>query len=337
MNPHRGLDGLLAILPLAALLLTAPLLPPPDRVPTQWSGAGPDRWSAGAELLGVILTVTVLTAVLAAAAALLTRAVPPAWSRWAVALAGAVGWAAVAAYVVLVWRTGVDGPRGVGEGWLALSVALGVMAGALTYAVHGRRVLTPEQLEELVPERARVQAVRGRAVRSVEAWSTDVSSGTMAVIGWGLLAVGVVSLVALLAMDAGLWQLVLVGGVLLGAALLALAWSRVRIAVDTDGLTVRSRIVPVRLSRVPVADVAGVEVQVLDPMRWGGIGLRPLPDRTSYIVDGGPGVVVHKRDGRRLALQVTEGDQVARAGARTLLQAAGQRVGAGSSRGDSPA
>ncbi|GAA5167852.1 hypothetical protein [Ornithinimicrobium tianjinense] len=326
MNPRRGLAGLLAILPLAALLLTAPVLPPPDRVPTHWSGAGPDRWSAGGELLGVLLTVTVLAAVAAAAAAILTRAVPPAWSRWALALAGAVGWGAVAVYTVLVWRTGVDGPRGVGEAWVALSVVLGLVAGALTYAVHGRRLLTREQLDELVPERARVQPVRGRAVRPVEAWSTDVASGTMAVIGWGLLAVGVVSLVALLAMDAGVWQLVLVGGVLLGAGLLALAWARVRIAVDADGLTVRSQLVPVRLTRVRVADVAGVEVQVLDPMRWGGLGLRPLPDRTAYIVDGGPGLVVHKRDGRRLALQVTEGDQVARAGARTLLQAAGQRV-----------
>ncbi|OLT44951.1 hypothetical protein BJF86_11020 [Serinicoccus sp. CNJ-927] len=78
--------------------------------------------------------------------------------------------------------------------------------------------------------------------------------------------------------------------------------------------------------------VAGADVQQLDPMRWGGVGLRALPDRTAYIVGpgGGPGIVVYQRDGRRLALQITEGDAAARAGAATLLQAAGQRVGEGS-------
>ena len=120
--------------------------------------------------------------------------------------------------------------------------------------------------------------------------------------------------------------LVLVG---LGTGLLALAWSSVALTVDLDGLRIRSRVLPVQVSHVPAGQVVGVEVRDLDPMRWGGVGLRALPERTSYIIDqaGGPGIVVHQRDGRRLALQVTEGDTVARTGARTLLRAAGQRLG----------
>jgi hypothetical protein len=103
----------------------------------------------------------------------------------------------------------------------------------------------------------------------------------------------------------------------------------VLLTVDEDGLKIRSRLLPVQVSRVPADRVVGVEVQDLDPMRWGGVGLRALPDRTAYIIDqaGGPGIVVHQRNGRRLALQVTEGDTAARTGARTLLQAAGQRLG----------
>src|SRR5690606_26674149 len=108
---------------------------------------------------------------------------------------------------------------------------------------------------------------------------------------------------------------------------LALAWSRVRVVVDADGLLIGSRVLPVRLLRVPAEDVLGVEVKDLDPMAWGGIGLRPLPDRPSYVVDGGPGLGVWRADGRRLAVQVTEGDGTARAGARALSRAAGQRLG----------
>ncbi len=327
MNPRRALAGLLAILPLAALLLLVVLLPPPEWVPTHWGGARPDGWTSGPAFLSGVLTVTVLCAVAAATTAVLQRAVPEAWSRWVVTTAAALGWGAVLVYGLTVWRTMLDGPGGVAEVWALLAVAAALGAGVVAHVVHGRRVPTAEELRDRIPERARVQAARGRAVRPVEAWGTQVRSTTLTVIGWGML--GVVVGVGALAVAVGeslalLALLAVVGG---GAALLALAWSAVRVHVDEDGLQVRSRMLPVRVARVAAEDVVGVEVLDLDPMRWGGVGLRALPDRTAYIVDGGPGIVVWKRDGRRLALQVTEGDAAARAGARALLQAAGQRLG----------
>lgn len=330
MNVRRVLAGLLTILPLAVLLLVVPRLPPPERVPTHWSGSRPDGWADGGELLVGVMTVVVLCALAAAALAVLQRVVPQAWSRWALTAAAAVGWGAVLVYAVTVWRTGVDGPDGVGPAWALLAVLGALVTGFAGYAVHGRRVPALAELRERVPERARTQPLRGRAVRPVEPWATEVASATMKVIGWGLAAVFAVTAGVVVVSGESLVLValvVLVGG---GAALLAVAWSAVLLRVDEDGLEVRSRVLPVRVARVPAEDVVGVEVLDLDPMRWGGVGLRALPERTAYIVDGGPGIVVWKRDGRRLALQVTEGDAAARAGARTLLQAAGQRLGTGS-------
>ena len=327
MNVRRVLAGLVTILPLAVLLAVVPVLPPPERVPSHWSGSTPDGWVTGAGLLTGVMSVVVLCALGAAALAVLQRVVPQSWSRWALAAGAAVGWGALLVYVVTVWRTQVSGPDAVGQGWALLAVAGAVVAGVLGYAVHGRRVPALAELRGRVPERARAQTVRGRAVRPVEPWATDVASGTLTVLGWGLTVVFAVTTAVVVVRGESLAMaavVVLVGG---GAALLALAWSAVRVHVDADGLTVRSRVLPVRVARIPAEAVVGVEVLDLDPMAWGGIGLRPLPDRTSYIVDGGPGIVVWKRDGRRLALQVTEGDAAARAGARTLLQAAGQRLG----------
>ncbi|WP_122262824.1 hypothetical protein [Ornithinimicrobium cerasi] len=327
MNSRRALAGLLAILPLAALLLVLAVLPLPERVPTHWSGSRPDGWTGGPQFLSGVLTVVVVAVLAAAVSALLQRVVPQAWSRWVVAGAAAVGWGAFLLYVVTVWRTGVDGPDEVRELWPLLAVAGALLGGFVAYAVHGRRIPPLEVLRERVPERGRVRAVRGRSVRPVEPWTTEMSSTTLRVLGWVLLVVFLGTGVAVAWSGESLWLLalvVLVGG---GASVLALAWSAVRLRVDAGGLEVRSRVLRLRVARVPAEEVVGVEVMDLDPMAWGGIGLRALPERTAYVVRGGPGLVVWKRDGRRLALEVTEGDHAARAGARTLLQAAGQRLG----------
>lgn len=329
MNSRRALAGLLAIAPLGVLLVVVTQLPPPDRVPAPWGADGPDGLASGAGFLSALLTAAVLCALVAAAVAILQRVVPQTWSRWVIALAAAVGWGALATYVMTVWRAGVDGPDAVGVGWGLLALLIGVVGGAVAHAVHARVRPTQDQLAALVPERSRVQAVRGRGVRPVERWATDVSSGTMRVVGILLLLAFLGTAVLLLVRRESPWlvAVTLLTGPLVG--LLALAWSAVRYEVDAEGLTIRSRVLPgARLRRVEAAEVAGVAVSDLDAMAWGGIGLRVLPDRTAYMVDrGGPGMVVYQRDGRRLALQVTEGDTVAREGARSLLRAAGQRLG----------
>ncbi|WP_298889481.1 hypothetical protein [uncultured Serinicoccus sp.] len=328
---RRTLAGLWAILPLAALLLALAVVPPPDRVPTHWSGRVPDGFASGPGFVAGVLATVVVCTVLAAVASVARRLVPPSWGRWVLAAVAGVSWGAVLLYLVTAWRVGVDGAQGVREGWPLLAVLGALLAGLVGYAVHGRWVPSAEELADLVPERSRVQPVRGRAVQPVHPWVSDVSSRTLRVLAVGLLVVFAVVAVVLLAAGEGVVLLVVVLVTGLGAGGLALLWSAVTVEVDEDGLRVRSRVLRVPVLRVRAGQVVGVDVQDLDPMRWGGIGLRALPDRTAYIVDaGGPGIVVYLRTGRRLALQITEGDQAARVGARTLLRAAGQRVGAGS-------
>ena len=301
---RRVLAGLWAIVPLALLLLTLPW--------TARGGSGTD----GARLQ-TALSATVLAALMAAGVALLSRVVPAGWARWGLVAAAALGWGG---YAVAL-------PGGVG--WLrwALVLAAAVVGGRVGHRLHGTRVLPRAELLQRVPERAQVQAVRGRAVAPVEAWTSDVSSGTLRV--QGLVLLGVFALTAGVVLLLGEGVLLALGVLLFGLAAggLALAWSRVSLHVDEDGLRIRSRVLPVRLLRVPAGDVVGVEVLDLDPMAWGGIGLRPMPDRTSFVVDGGPGLVVWRADGRRLAVQVPEGDRAARTGARMLARAAGQRLG----------
>lgn len=329
---RRTLTGLWAMLPLALLLLALGLLPPPDRVPTHWSGRVPDGFASGPGFLAGVLATTVVCTVLAAIASVARRMVPPSWGRWVLSAVAGVAWGAALLYLITAWRVAVDGADGVREWWPLLALVGALLAGVVGYAVHGRWVPTAQQLADLVPERSRVQAVRGRAVESVEPWTSPVSSRTMQVLGWGLLAVFAAVAVGIVVLDQGvvLLVVVLLTGAIAGG--LALLWSRVLVEVDSEGLRIRSRVLPVTVATVRAEDVAGADVQDLDPLRWGGIGLRALPDRTAYIADGGgPGIVVYQRDGRRLAVRITEGDHAARVGARTLLRAAGQRLGAGSS------
>lgn len=334
MNLRRLLAGAWAIAPLAAVLVTLTVLPPPDRVPTSWSGPTPDGFTTGPAFASTVLTLAALAALGAAAVALLQRAVPQSWSRWAVAVLAALGWGAWLVYLLTVWRARVDGAEGMGAGWPLVAVAGAFLAGAVGYAVHGRRLPTAAELAAQVPDRARVRPVRGRAVRPVQPWETRLTSRTLQVIAW--LVAGVAGGMGVVALVQGQpwWLLLLLVLVGVGTWVIAWAWSAVRVVVDAEGLEIRSRTLPLRVARVPAAEVAGVEVAALEAARWGGIGLRALPGRTAYIVAlEAPGIVVHRRDGRRLALQVTEGDQVARDGARTLLQAAGQRLGETSATG----
>ncbi|MGD8201727.1 hypothetical protein ACQE98_13790 [Ornithinimicrobium sp. W1679] len=303
---RRVLAGLWAMLPLALLLLTLP-----------WTARGGGA-AVDVGLLQTGLTATVMAALAAAGVALLSRVVPAGWGRWGLAAASALGWGG---YAVPLLGAVAPGLR-----WTVVGVAA-VLAGWVGHRLHGSRALPRDQLLRRVPERARVQALRGRAVAPVPVWTSDVASGTLRVQGLVLLAVFGLTAVVVLLLGEGV--LLTLGVLLFGLAGggLALAWSRVTLRVDEDGLQVRSGVLSARLLRVPAGDVVGVEVLDLDPMAWGGIGLRPLPDRTSYVVDAGPGLVVWRSDGRRLAVQVTEGDRAARAGARALAQAAGQRLG----------
>lgn len=309
-----------------AVLLAASLLGPgvPERLPTHWSGSGVDGTASGEAFFSVALTITGLVAILAALVAVLSMLVPSTWSRWILSGLAALGAGAAAAYLLALTGTAQSGdPMGVTSIWGLAAVAVALLWGWITYAVHSRAVLERRALVEAVPERSRVVPV---TEQDATRWATAVRSSTL--IGTAAFTVVVFAVAVALLLSRGdpLSATVLA---VLGLALsgFTVAWASIEITVDETGLTVRSAVLPVTLRRVPNSEVLGVQTADLDPMAWGGYGLRATPARTAYIVRGGPGIVVHRASGRPLALEIPEGQEVADAGARALLLSAGQALG----------
>lgn len=319
--------GVWAMLPFLLVLLAATLWETPGRVPTHWSSDLPDDFDSGAALFAVTASVAGFCAAAAALLTLLTPFLPSLWTRWLLALLATVAAGAAGVYGAAAWGTHVSGgAERVHVTWALAPLALAVLWGWVAYLLYRPDPVDREAVLETVPERARVVPTGGAAPTT---WATRLDSGVMlATAGFVAVVLGLTSALS--------WS----GSPLFGLAItlvsvvsiaFVLAWSRVEARVDGRGLTIRSTLVPVTLLRVPAGEVVGVETRDLDPMKWGGIGLRWLPSRTAYIVRGGPGLVIHRESGRPLGVEVTEGEEVAAAGARALLGSAGQAMSAGRS------
>lgn len=322
------------MLPLGMTLVASALLPPPAQVPMGWGlGGAVDAVSGGGALLGTTMVGTVVTTVAAAAVAGLTRLVPPHLARLLLALAGGLGAGAVTFYVGTVLGTRLAGdPTQVGVGWVLLTVPGALAWGWTGYAVHGEHRPGLAEVRDRVPELDRVvPGVRPAGSAGVHEqvllpWTSETGAPSLR---WVRAFVAVVAVLvgALLLVSgerAGVVLVALLAGV--GGVVLAHACTEVTAVVDERGLRLRSRRVPLTLLRVRADDVVGVGVADLDPLEWGGWGLRWLPDRTAYIGVGGPGLVVHRRSGRRLAVELSEGETAARAGALALRLVAAQAL-----------
>lgn len=324
----RLLASILAILPCVLLLLGVTLWPQPTHVPMHWSSDLPDRIGTGAGLFVVALSAAGFCAVAAALVAVLSAFIPALLSRWLTTLLAGVGATAAATYGTASLGTHVSGgAERVHVIWAIAPFVLGVAFAVVAYVVHGRERVDRARVLETVPERSRVVPVTG--AEPLTPWATMLRSGTMT--GTAIFTGAVLTFTTVVAWLSSIWLGLLIAAVSVALVAFVLAWSRVEVRVDEGGLVIRSQLAPVTLLRVAAADAVGVQVLDLDPMKWGGIGLRWLPDRTAYVVRGGPGIVVHRETGRRFAVEITEGEEVAAAGARALLQSAGRALEAGPS------
>lgn len=323
---RRLAAGLWSLLPFALLLLGAAIWSThPAVVPTHWM-LGTDGFSTGPGAFLLAVAVSGFTGIMTALVGLFSSLLPPAWSRWLMILLAGVGAGAAAMYGAAALGTHLAGgdPRAVSGLW-ALATPVAVLVW-IVVAHRLTRVELPPRAEvlETVPERARVApATSATAATPTEPirWETTVRSsvlvGNLVVV---VLAMGVSTyLVGRDSLGRGL-SVALLGLALAG---FVAAWAHITVRVDGDGMTFRSALAPVTLKHIPAAEVLGVEVSDLDPMKWGGQGLRWLSDRTSYIATGGPGIVIYRASGRRFAVETTEGEEVARAGAAALRAAAG--------------
>lgn len=304
------------MLPLGVLLLASVVLPV----------------SAAPAALGPVLAVCVGALLLAAVVTGLARLVPPHTSRWLLSLSGAVGAGAAGGYTLsLVAVQVVDDISATSAWWLLPATLVALLWGWTGYVVHGDQRPSVQQIVETIPERDRVLPTSGAADLLLP-WRCDSRAGSLE--GAAIFVLVVLGLAGvLLVVSGGGWLLggcLVVGGLV--AATLTWAAAEVRVLVDGDGLWVRSRRLPLTVLRVPADEVLGAGAMVLDPMRWGGTGLRWLPDSTAYLGSGGPGIVVHRRSGRRMAVQLEQDEQAALAGATALRSVAAQtRVGTDSS------
>lgn len=307
------------MVPFAALLVAGTGWPAPARVPTHWGADLPDGFSSGAGLFAVTVSIAGFCAVAAALVAALSVLVPARWSRWIVTLLAGVAAAAAGTYGAAAWGTHVsDGPERVHVVWAIAPFVIAVLWVVVAFLLHRVEPVDRQDVLDTVPERSRVVPVHEG---SPAPWATSVRSGTL--VGTAIFTGVVLTVTTVVAWLSSLWLGIFIALVSVAVVGFTAAWSRVEIRVDDAGLVLRSLVLPVPVLRVRAEDVVGVEVADLDPMKWGGIGLRWLPDRSAYIARGGPGIVVHRASGRRLGLEIPEGQEVAAAGARALLQCAG--------------
>ena len=323
----RVIAGIWAMLPFLLLLIAATLWQAPGRVPTHWTSDLPDGFSTGAGVFAVALSVAGFCAAGAALLTLLSAFLPALLCRWLLALLAGVAAAAAGTYGAAAWGTRLaGGPERVHVVWALAPFVVALLWAWVAYVLYRPDPVDRQAVLDTVPERSRVVPLTAGGTAP---WATlmrsGVLTGTAVFVGVVLTATTAVSWVS------SMWLGVATALLAVAMTLFVLAWSRVEVRVDEQGLTIRSTLalLPVRLLQVAPEDVVGVEVRDLDPMRWGGIGLRWLPGRTAYIVRGGPGIVVHRASGRLLGVEVTEGEEVAAAGARALLASAGHALSGG--------
>lgn len=313
------------MLPLALLMSAVAVLPAPSQAPIRWGFDGQvDAMVSGTGLLAATFTAAVLAVLLAAAVSGLARLVPAQGSRWLLACSGAVGAAAATSYALVVLTARASSGMAGAVVWAVLGVLLAAAIwGRIGYAVHGDQRPSLAQVWESIPELDRVDRAGGGHVPDLP-WSSRTGSRSLRGVSAFLVLVFLTVGALLAFLGSGWAQTSLLVAVGLVAAGLAYACSEVQVYVDSSGLRVRLARLPVTVLRARAEEVLGVQVRDLDPLAWGGWGLRWLPGSTAYIGAGGPGIVIHRRSGRRLAIELRDGEQAAAAGAAALRGAAAQ-------------
>ena len=305
----RTSSAVVAALAPAALLVVVALVVGPrlgDTIARHWSGDGPaDGFSGTWSSFAVVATIVAALTAVSIVAALTRRGRP---SR--LIAGGAASFAGLAActWVATALATAAaPTPEEAVAGWTpALTLpglAWGVVVGWLATG-SGVRALPDEELDDRA-------SVRPADLRPGErlAWSGTTGSPVFVVMGSVLMALAIVVGVVLFATGAS--SVVVHAAVLFLAGAAVLALGRVRLTVDRRGVRLVSALLGIRLLRVRLADVAGVETETLDPLSWGGWGLRVSKRGTAYVTGRRPGIVVRRRDGSAVAVTIDYAESAA--------------------------
>jgi len=104
--------------------------------------------------------------------------------------------------------------------------------------------------------------------------------------------------------------IVLIAGIIvLLSSLCCIPFTSLTTIVDEHGLLVRFGPFGFPHKRIPLAEIASVRVDDIEPIEWGGWGYRVGPGRSAAVLRGGPGIVVELRDGRLFAVTINDPDE----------------------------
>ncbi len=288
--------GVLPLLLLAGAALPVPLLG--DRLPgdvaTHWNLDGEVDGTTSRTALWLVPTVA-----LALAAAVLAARLRGRVTRLPEAVPVLAGGAFAVAVSLICVLSSVDAARAadVAQPSLLLvlaPVAAGALGGAAGWWAERGRPWQPVGTPVPAPGPA-IEARPGEQV----VWSGH-GSGPVVLVAGALAA----ALVAGIALTTGLWPLLLVAA---AVGLAAAAVGSVHVVAGPRGLDVRLGPLGLLRRTVPAGDIASAEPTEIRAREWGGYGWRVLPGgRSALVLRGGPGLLVHLRDGRRLAITVDD-------------------------------
>ncbi len=259
----------------------------PDPTATHW---GPDGVPDGNMPLAVVPLLSVLIVGVGLLATSLFRweGRPTAEAVAMVGLMGAIGVSLQTSLVVLNWDAPTWSEAATFDWFHIVAVVVLGGVGVLVGYQVGKRWYPPPIRDDDASTRAVIDVADGEVV----SWTGKTT------VWWPLALVGGFGFVFLVM--PGWWKLI---GVLFFA--LAFLFSAVYVSVDDRGLEVRlgGRL---RAKRIPLSEMARVDVIDLEPARWGGWGYRVAPGRSAIVLRRGDAIEVTFPNDRQFAVTVDD-------------------------------
>jgi hypothetical protein len=280
---------------------------------SHWSaGSAPDGFAATWPTFWGLTAATVALAGVGAVLVALWRRVPQGrvWAGLAVMVAGEIA----AAWIATAWATvAAADPAHAELGWKMGLLLVGVACGAAVY------LLLPAAPAPVPRDHPAPAVELGDGDRL--AWTGTTGSRFLLAVGVILAGVFVASLVVLVRSHGA--NLVVLTVVSFLAAFAVLSMSYARLTVDARGIRVASAVLGIPFVRVRLQNVAAVMAEDIDPLRWGGWGLRLSSAGLAVVTRRGPGVVVTRRSGGAIAVTVDRPEQAAAVAEALVARAAG--------------
>lgn len=288
--------GLTVLLPLIAVLASWFLWQ--DKLPAElashWSGNGPaDGTMKTTSMLMLSLSLTGIPAVGSIVTAL-WRGVSAVVLRGVLAACGAIAGIGAVAWLLSASLTmQAGGTHGVVLGWWQLALPASLLFGAIPYFIAPK------------PSFITHEYTGGIALGPQEsgAWSSTITSKTLMLIPAGMLILTAVLFAPEVA-DGNGKSAAFGIATMLAVTVLVILMARLQVTVDWRGLRVISALGRIPLKRIPLDNIASVEVAQLRPTEWGGWGYRVMPGRSAIIMGAGPGLIVTTTNGKQFAVTV---------------------------------